>query len=519
MEGAVLIGVAVAAWISYLAIRYLLKERYFAGEVFLAHRKRNAAVVAEHNELGQYIAEIRSRGLFAIGSSGSGAQAHLASFDNTSQWNYRRDRNLATYHKPNVHNCSLQVARNASADPLKYLVKYFNIRSGEATLHEVEALSDSIGRLEQAVTNLHAREKTITQSVSPPAFIMRHYLQEFMLKVGVELSPITVPYPQYVFEYVSAGGNSSQRTPITLTTPVIDALIETLGQKIKWRKSAIGQRALMTATLRNWIKTRDGHTCQTCSLSLAAEPNLLLEVDHIIPVSKGGLSHPDNLQTLCWRCNRSKSNKMPTDSHAEANVPPASDPQVRPAAWTATSDEVDPRREQLSQLFRTGVLTTEEFEAALARLKSQPEPIPARVKSAQKHLSKMPTHPQEKGKTLGITGLRLPHDESLSATAVTVNERNAMSYYPYVQGGPVEAGHLTIGGVDVAVYVNSRYAQMDESMVNQRATALFELAGVGMFTGAFRGDALMVLAAGTNEYERSLPPEFIAALLATYPTN
>jgi 5-methylcytosine-specific restriction endonuclease McrA len=34
-----------------------------------------------------------------------------------------------------------------------------------------------------------------------------------------------------------------------------------------------------------------------------------LEVDHIKPVSKGGLSIETNLQTLCWRCNRTKSNK------------------------------------------------------------------------------------------------------------------------------------------------------------------------------------------------------------------
>ena len=34
------------------------------------------------------------------------------------------------------------------------------------------------------------------------------------------------------------------------------------------------------------------------------------EIDHIIPVSKGGLTTEDNLQTLCWRCNRSKGNKM-----------------------------------------------------------------------------------------------------------------------------------------------------------------------------------------------------------------
>lgn len=31
-----------------------------------------------------------------------------------------------------------------------------------------------------------------------------------------------------------------------------------------------------------------------------------LEIDHIKPIAKGGKSTPDNLQTLCRRCNRMK---------------------------------------------------------------------------------------------------------------------------------------------------------------------------------------------------------------------
>ncbi len=40
-------------------------------------------------------------------------------------------------------------------------------------------------------------------------------------------------------------------------------------------------------------------------LSCATE-NLLLEIDHIIPVSKHGCTVENNLQTLCWKCNREK---------------------------------------------------------------------------------------------------------------------------------------------------------------------------------------------------------------------
>lgn len=66
----------------------------------------------------------------------------------------------------------------------------------------------------------------------------------------------------------------------------------------------------MTTKLRLKIKERDNYTCCQCGNSLAVEPNLLLEVDHIIPIAKGGLTQEENLQTLFWKCNRSKGSKI-----------------------------------------------------------------------------------------------------------------------------------------------------------------------------------------------------------------
>lgn len=291
-------------------VRNLQKKRYFASEEFLAHKSDVASVVAEHNEIAGYVSEVRASGSFRIGSSSTGTQAHLATFQNTSGFAYRRDRNVANYGASNVHNCSLQIVRHAAAAPLKYLTKYFEIKATEDTLADVERVGESVSRLEEAISNLKVREGSITRSFEPPAFILKYYSAEFMSQVGVHFSPVVVPYPEYVFEYVSAGGNSSQKTSVRLDTPTIDELIETLSQKIRFRKSAAGQRALMTAGLRQSIKSRDGYACRYCFVSVAAEPTLLLEVDHILPVSKGGLSEVDNLQTLCWRCNRTKSNKI-----------------------------------------------------------------------------------------------------------------------------------------------------------------------------------------------------------------
>jgi 5-methylcytosine-specific restriction endonuclease McrA len=43
---------------------------------------------------------------------------------------------------------------------------------------------------------------------------------------------------------------------------------------------------------------------------LTIETGIKHEVDHIIPVSKGGLHHQDNLQILVWLENRRKGNKI-----------------------------------------------------------------------------------------------------------------------------------------------------------------------------------------------------------------
>jgi len=52
------------------------------------------------------------------------------------------------------------------------------------------------------------------------------------------------------------------------------------------------------------ILKRDDFTCQYCGKKA---PDVELEVDHVIPVSKGGKDKPSNLKTVCIRCNREKN--------------------------------------------------------------------------------------------------------------------------------------------------------------------------------------------------------------------
>ena len=56
---------------------------------------------------------------------------------------------------------------------------------------------------------------------------------------------------------------------------------------------------------------RDSFTCQYCGKSA---PDVVLEVDHIIPVSKGGTNNILNLITSCFDCNRGKKDRELSDN-------------------------------------------------------------------------------------------------------------------------------------------------------------------------------------------------------------
>lgn len=60
--------------------------------------------------------------------------------------------------------------------------------------------------------------------------------------------------------------------------------------------------------LRFKVLKRDHFRCCACGVSPATTPDILLELDHILPWSKGGETVFENLQTLCLECNQGKSN-------------------------------------------------------------------------------------------------------------------------------------------------------------------------------------------------------------------
>ena len=67
------------------------------------------------------------------------------------------------------------------------------------------------------------------------------------------------------------------------------------------------ERGRVSNKMRFSIYARDGYRCRKCGVS---QRFAVLEIDHIIPVSKGGKSTYENLQTLCHKCNVEKGNKI-----------------------------------------------------------------------------------------------------------------------------------------------------------------------------------------------------------------
>ncbi len=62
---------------------------------------------------------------------------------------------------------------------------------------------------------------------------------------------------------------------------------------------------------RTHIFMRDQYTCQYCAREL---PKAQLNLDHVMPRSRGGKTSWDNVVTSCLTCNRIKGNRTPQEA-------------------------------------------------------------------------------------------------------------------------------------------------------------------------------------------------------------
>lgn len=286
----------------------IFEAKYYRGEEFAKIKEEAKKYVDECNELNRYIESLKNEDYI-----NNDIDYGHSNFVDKSKYNYKRPEHKKIKFAPHIYNCSRTVCDSSRKKPLAYLCKYFNIKFEEEYLIKIETMLNNYETVEKGKELLVKKKREIVNTIRKkvPFVLLALGDKNLAKKLGFQKIDIkTVYFPKYIFRYVSPGGNASYENQIELNIDNLNKLIKFLSESIKFKNSVVGQRALLTSKLRKKILLRDQYKCKHCGISIEEEPHLLLEVDHIIPLSKGGVTSEENLQVLCWKCNRHKGSKI-----------------------------------------------------------------------------------------------------------------------------------------------------------------------------------------------------------------
>jgi 5-methylcytosine-specific restriction endonuclease McrA len=85
---------------------------------------------------------------------------------------------------------------------------------------------------------------------------------------------------------------------------------------------------------RRTVLARDHYTCQYCGSQPSRKD---LTVDHVLPRSRGGYTHWENVVTACQRCNGRKGNRTPDEANMKLLARPTQ-PRYVALAMVESSD-------------------------------------------------------------------------------------------------------------------------------------------------------------------------------------
>lgn len=114
------------------------------------------------------------------------------------------------------------------------------------------------------------------------------------------------------------------------------------------------QRISISKKERFDIFERDNFTCQYCG---EKPPQIVLVIDHIYPVSKGGKNDKDNLITSCFNCNSGKSDSIikKTPQKIKENLKNLEEKKIQLEAFykyqTKIDNLIEKKVEQLSEVW------------------------------------------------------------------------------------------------------------------------------------------------------------------------
>ena len=219
------------------------------------------------------------------------------------------------YHFYNIHNYNRYIRYKVENKKYYYLlnaenvaIDYF-INNYDYLINDIENTINNQILYQEYMNDVSNITKGIDESLLKSLNIKRKKFEEIeenIFKNNIYNINLNLTFT-VKFVYTSKKGRVRLRRVDTLNCDDLLAIREKANKKNVYKKNYNLERSKMTDSLRYDVLKRDNFRCCLCGVS--ASDGAVLHVDHIKPVSKGGKTEYNNLQTLCDRCNLGKSNK------------------------------------------------------------------------------------------------------------------------------------------------------------------------------------------------------------------
>ena len=156
-------------------------------------------------------------------------------------------------------------------------------------------------KFEDVNTKLNKKELSVIEK-KEFEIRLKHPVIKFHIKITLYLSSLRG------FVYDQKTCDFDENTVLSLVNRIQNKDGSFYLDRSIWDAICRVERGRISNRMRFTIMERDGYRCCHCGKRGTAEN--MLEIDHVIPISKGGKSTYDNLQTLCHNCNLEKGNRF-----------------------------------------------------------------------------------------------------------------------------------------------------------------------------------------------------------------
>jgi hypothetical protein len=223
-------------------------------------------------------------------------------------------RNIEGFDFEHIYNNEAFYNNISTSDYLTYQLVYV----GASVKNEIKAVKDNIKLYQEYITKIQQIKNlgSFEPGNQPKNFT---YLCRMERKIfsSLEKKPQTDLAIQVRLTLTNLGGRYLSSKKESFNINEIESLLIRISNKRQgfyldeeiWQSICRVERGRVSNKMRFAVYSRDGYRCKKCG-----RKSDNLEVDHIFPVSKGGKSEFDNLQTLCHWCNKLKSNTVESDA-------------------------------------------------------------------------------------------------------------------------------------------------------------------------------------------------------------